>query len=90
MIDEALQQYKEALKRYESATSMRDRRLDQVTDAAADMDAADASTIGYDLIEQIYSNNLTECHNAQNEVDRAGTRLQFAHDWLQALQAGDE
>ncbi len=56
------------------------------------MDAigADPSVVEAELIEAVYSDNITQFEKAQADVDRAGARLRFAHDWLQALQAGDE
>ncbi len=90
LIEEALAQFNDALKRYEAATAMRDRRLEQATAAAADLDAIDSSTVGTDLIEAVYSRNLAAYGEAEGEVGRAGARLQFADDWLQALRAGEE
>jgi hypothetical protein len=90
LIEEAEQKYNDALKVYEAATNKRDRLLPQALTAADDLDAVDGTTVGRDLIKNVFFDNLGEYENAKAEVRRASARLQFAHDWLQALRAGDE
>jgi RHS repeat-associated protein len=90
LIEEAKQRYDELAARYEAATAERDRLLDLATAAAGDMDMVVGPAVENDLIEGVYSDAITRFEKAQTEVERTATRLQFAHDWLDALRGGDK
>jgi hypothetical protein len=90
LIAEAFEEYTAAESRHGAALSVLEKRLAQAAAAARDVDAIDGSTVGADLIRNVYSDALGEYQKAQNEVERTNRKAQVALDWLMALQSDED